>query len=57
MARVERRLPAADLSAGELDVESRLAEQRVGIGDRLREDEVADAGSEELNPSGQDESR
>jgi hypothetical protein len=49
VACVEGRLAAADLSAGELDVEAGLAEERLRIGDRVGEDEVADAGGEELD--------
>jgi len=57
VARVEGRLSAADLSAGKLDVEPGLAEQRLGIGDRVGKDEIADAGREELNPPAQDAAR
>jgi hypothetical protein len=57
VAGVEGRLSAADLTAGKLDVEAGLTEQRLGIGDRVREDEIADARGEELDPATQDAAR
>jgi hypothetical protein len=57
VAGVERRLPAAHLPARELDLESRVAQERLRIGDRVRQDEVADAGSKELNAGRQRPSR
>ena len=41
VARVERRLATADLLRGNVDLEAGLAQQHVGVRDRLREDEVA----------------
>ena len=49
MAGVECRLPAADLLQGKVDLIARLFEQRLGVGDDLREEEVPQASGEELN--------
>jgi len=46
--RVERGLAATDLPARELDVVPRAAEERVGVGDGIREREVAQTRREEL---------
>ena len=50
MTRVERRLSAADLRLRELDLAACSAEQRLGVGDGVREDEVAETRGEELHP-------
>jgi hypothetical protein len=50
MAGVEGGLAAADLSAGELDLAAGGDEKRPGVGDCLGEDEVAEAGGEQLHP-------
>ncbi len=49
MTRVERGLPAANLLARELDVEAGAAKERLGVGDGVREDEIADAGGKKLD--------
>ena len=49
VARVERGLPAADLPPREHDLAAGRAQQRLGVGDRLREGEVAETGREELD--------
>jgi hypothetical protein len=49
VARVECRLPAADLRPREVDVEAGLTEEELRVGDRVGEDEVAQAGGEELD--------
>jgi hypothetical protein len=52
MTRVEGGLAAARLPRGELDLEPRVSQQRLGVGDGLREDQVAEAGGKQLNPAG-----
>jgi hypothetical protein len=54
---VERRLPAAHLTARELDLEPGVTQERPRIGDRVGQDEVADAGGEELDALAQAASR
>ena len=49
MAGVERRLAAADLAFGDHHLEAGLAQQRLRIRDRLREDEIAQTRHEQLN--------
>jgi len=49
VACVEGRLAAADLGARELDLESGFAEERLGVGDGVGEDEVAETGREKLD--------
>jgi hypothetical protein len=49
VARVEGGLPAADLRAREVDREAGLVEEELGVGDRFGEDQVAEAGGEELD--------
>ena len=49
MAGVERRLPAADLRGGELDLEAGLAQEQLGVGGCVREQQVAEARREELH--------
>ena len=49
---VEGRLATADLSGREDDLAARLTQQRLGVGDGTGEDEVAEAGGEELNTLG-----
>jgi hypothetical protein len=46
---VEGRLSAADLRARELDLEAGFGKERPGIRDGVREDQVAEAGGEELD--------
>jgi hypothetical protein len=49
MTRVERGLSTADLPQGKVDLVAGLLEQRLGVGDDLREEKVPQAGGEELN--------
>jgi hypothetical protein len=49
MTRVERGLSAADLLQGKVDLVAGLLQQRLGVGDDLREEKVPEAGGEELN--------
>ena len=49
MTCVERGLPAADLLKGKVDLVAGLFEQRLGVGDDLREKKVPQASGEELN--------
>ena len=49
VARVERGLTAAHLFRRYLDPEPGLSQERLGIGDDVREDQVAEAGCEELD--------
>ncbi len=49
MTRVERRLSAADLLQGKVDLVAGLFEQRLGVGDDLREEKIPQASGEELN--------
>jgi hypothetical protein len=49
MTRVERGLSAADLPQGKVDLVAGLLEQRLGVGDDLREEKVPQASGEELN--------
>lgn len=46
MARVEGRLAAADLVAWERNLDPCCAQERLGVRDRSREDEVPEAGRE-----------
>jgi hypothetical protein len=46
---IERRLAAADLRSRKLHLEAGLAQEGVGIRDRFRKDEVAEARCEELD--------
>jgi hypothetical protein len=49
MAGVEGRLAAADLGGRELDLGAGAAEERLGVGDGVGEDEIAEAGCEQLD--------
>jgi hypothetical protein len=49
MTRVERGLSAADLLQGKLDLVAGLFEQRLGVGDNLREEKISQASGKELN--------
>jgi hypothetical protein len=52
VTRVERRLPAAHLPSGKLDLEPGFAQKHLGVGDRVGEKQVAQAGREELDRGG-----
>ena len=46
MTRVERRLPAADLPARNLDLEAGIAQQRCGVCNRVGKREIPKTGRE-----------
>jgi hypothetical protein len=49
MTGVERRLAAADLRSGEVDLEAGLAQEQPGVGGSLREEQVSEARGKELD--------
>jgi len=49
MPGVEGRLPAADLSPREFHLEASFSQESRGVDNRLRHDEIAETGGEELD--------